>query len=73
MIAVFANGLVGFGVRDAKRESRLLLVLPLVVAIAFFLSRISIACGVGDPGTSAKSYKPRVLTACAMTECPKNT
>ncbi|MGN6720101.1 MAG: hypothetical protein ACTHLX_22255 [Candidatus Binatia bacterium] len=37
MIAVFANGLVGFGARDAQRESRLLLILPLVVAIAFFL------------------------------------
>jgi hypothetical protein len=37
MIAVFANALVGFGARDAKRESKLLLILPLVVAIAFFL------------------------------------
>jgi hypothetical protein len=37
VIAVFANGLVGFGARDAKRESKLLLILPLVVAIAFFL------------------------------------
>ena len=37
MIAVFANGLVGFGARDSKRESKLLLILPLVVAIAFFL------------------------------------
>jgi len=37
MIAVFSNALVGFGARDAKRESKLLLILPLVVAIAFFL------------------------------------
>jgi hypothetical protein len=37
MIAVFATALVGFGARDAKRESKLLLILPLVVAIAFFL------------------------------------
>lgn len=37
MIAIFANGLVGFGARDAQRESILLLILPLVVAIAFFL------------------------------------
>ncbi len=37
MIALFANALVGFGARDAKRESKLLLILPLVVAIAFFL------------------------------------
>jgi hypothetical protein len=56
MIAVFANGLVGFGVRDAKRESRLLLVLPLVVAIAFFLSRISIARGVGRSGYIRKIF-----------------
>ena len=37
MIAFFANALVGFGARDAQRESKLLLILPLVVAIAFFL------------------------------------
>ena len=37
VIAIFANALVGFGARDAKRESKLLLILPLVVAIAFFL------------------------------------
>jgi hypothetical protein len=37
VIAICANTLVGFGARDAKRESKLLLVLPLIVAIAFFL------------------------------------
>jgi len=37
MIAICSNVLFGFGARDAKRESKLLLVLPLVVAIAFFL------------------------------------
>jgi hypothetical protein len=36
-IAICCNLLIGYGVRDAKKESRLLLVLPLVVAIAFFL------------------------------------
>ena len=37
LIAICSNVLVGFGARDAKRESKLLLILPLVVAIAFFL------------------------------------
>src|SRR5215813_14845 len=36
-IAIFANVLVGFGVRNANVEFGLLLVLPLVVAVAFFL------------------------------------
>ena len=36
-IAIFANALVGVGVKNANAEFRLLLVLPLVVAIAFFL------------------------------------
>jgi hypothetical protein len=37
VIAICANALVGFGARDAKRESKLLLVLPVVAGIAFFL------------------------------------
>lgn len=36
-IAICAGILVGIGVRNPKDESRLLLVLPLVVSIAFFL------------------------------------
>ena len=36
-IAVCANLLVGFGARRARREVLLLIVMPLVVAIAFFL------------------------------------
>ena len=36
-IAVCANALVGLGARNAKQEFTLLLILPLVVAIAFFL------------------------------------
>lgn len=36
-IAVCANALVGLGARNAKPEFTLLLILPLVVAIAFFL------------------------------------
>jgi len=36
-IAIFASVLVGFGVRNANVEFGLLLVLPLVVAVAFFL------------------------------------
>jgi len=36
-IAICANALFGFGVSDAKRESKLLLILPVIVAIAFFL------------------------------------
>ena len=36
-IAICANALVGLGARNAKREFTLLLILPLVVAIAFFL------------------------------------
>ena len=37
IIAICSNVLFGFGARDAKRESKLLLILPLVVAVAFFL------------------------------------
>jgi len=36
-VAVCANVLVGFGARNPKAESWLLLVLPLVISIAFFL------------------------------------
>ena len=36
-IAICSNALVGLGARNAKREFTLLLTLPLVVAIAFFL------------------------------------
>jgi len=36
-IAICSNALVGFGARDAQRESKLLLILPLVAATAFFL------------------------------------
>jgi len=36
-IAICSNALVGFGARDAKAEYRLLLILPIVVSIAFFL------------------------------------
>ena len=37
VIAICSNALVGFGARNAKWESKLLLILPLVVATAFFL------------------------------------
>ncbi len=36
-IAICCNLLIGYGARDAKAESRLLLVLPLVTALSFFL------------------------------------
>jgi len=36
-IAICSNALVGLGARNTKREFTLLLILPLVVAIAFFL------------------------------------
>jgi hypothetical protein len=36
-IAICSVALVGFGARNAKAESKLLLVLPLVTSIAFFL------------------------------------
>jgi len=36
-IAVCCNVLVGYGARNAKTEGRLLLVVPLVVAISFML------------------------------------
>lgn len=36
-IALCANFMVGYGAKNPKRELRLLLVLPIVVAIAFFL------------------------------------
>ena len=37
LIAICSNMLVGFGAKSAKTEFGLLLVLPLVVSIAFFL------------------------------------
>jgi hypothetical protein len=37
VIAICCNVLVGYGVKDAKAERILLLVLPLVASIAFFL------------------------------------
>ena len=36
-VAICSNALVGFGARNAKAESWLLLVLPLIISIAFFL------------------------------------
>jgi hypothetical protein len=36
-IAIGSNVLIGFGARNVKAEGRLLLVLPLIVSIAFFL------------------------------------
>ena len=36
-IAICCNLLIGFSVRDAKAEGLLLLILPLVVSISFFL------------------------------------
>ena len=36
-IAICSNALVGYGLSDPKRETKLLLILPPVVAIAFFL------------------------------------
>jgi hypothetical protein len=36
-IAIFSNLLIGYGARPAKAHELLLLVLPLVVSIAFFL------------------------------------
>ncbi|HEY1234693.1 MAG TPA: hypothetical protein VGH22_15045, partial [Candidatus Binatia bacterium] len=63
MIALFANALVGFGASDAKRESKLLLILPLVVAIAFFLIAGRKPTRWRNPGVSAKSSKPRGIAA----------
>ncbi len=37
LIAMFGNLMFGFASRNPKSESRLLLVLPLVVSVAFFL------------------------------------
>lgn len=36
-IALCANAMLGLGAKSAKAESLMLIVLPLVVAIAFFL------------------------------------
>jgi len=36
-IAICSNALIGFGARHPKAEYRLLLILPLVISIAFFL------------------------------------
>ena len=37
VIGVFCNVLIGYSARSPKAESTLLLVLPLIVAVAFFL------------------------------------
>ena len=37
LIAICSNLLVGYGARKPKEEVRMLLILPLIVAVAFFL------------------------------------
>ena len=61
MIAVCSNVLFGFGARDPKRESRLMLVLPLVVAIAFFL-----IADIDSPRTGVIKVQPQNLISLAQ-------
>ncbi|MCC6195532.1 MAG: hypothetical protein IT518_13800 [Burkholderiales bacterium] len=59
-IAVCANFMVGFGSKDPKAELRLLLVLPVIVSVAFFL--------IGDidaPHSGAIRIAPQNLEALA--------
>jgi hypothetical protein len=37
LMAVFANALLGYGARQGQTNRRLLLVLPIIISIAFFL------------------------------------
>jgi hypothetical protein len=56
VIAICANALVGFGARDAKRESKLLLVLPLVAGSAYFL-----IADIDSPRGGANKVHPQNL------------
>ncbi len=64
-IAVCCNLLLGYGVRDAKKESRLLLVLPLVVALSFFL-----IADIDSPRGGAIRVSPLNLMSLAATLPP---
>ncbi len=37
VIAIFANGLIGYGARDAKAEGKVLFVMPVIAAVSFLL------------------------------------
>jgi F0F1-type ATP synthase membrane subunit c/vacuolar-type H+-ATPase subunit K len=60
-IAICAVALVGFGARRPKAESKLLLVLPLVVAIAFFL-----ISDIDSPRRGLIHVKPQNLLSLAQ-------
>jgi len=60
-IAICSVALVGFGARNAKAESKLLLVLPLVVAIAFFL-----IADIDSPRRGLIHVKPQNLLSLAQ-------
>lgn len=55
-IAIFSNAMVGFGLRKPKAELWLLLILPLVVSVAFFL-----IADIDSPGGGFIRVNPRNL------------
>lgn len=55
-VAIFSNGLVGYGVRSAKVNAGLLFVLPLIVSIAFLL-----IADIDSPRTGLISVTPQNL------------
>src|SRR5499425_2628678 len=60
-IAICSVGLVGFGARNPKAESKLLLILPLVVSIAFFL-----IADIDSPRRGLIHVKPQNLLSLAQ-------
>ncbi len=60
-IAICSVALVGFGARNPKAESKLLLILPLVVAIAFFL-----IADIDSPRRGLIHVKPQNLLSLAQ-------
>ncbi len=56
VIAIFSNAMVGFGLRKPKAELWLLLILPLVVSVAFFL-----IADIDSPGGGFIRVNPRNL------------
>jgi hypothetical protein len=59
-IAIASNVLIGYGVRDIKSEASLLLVLPLIVSIAFFL-----IADIDSPRTGIIRVIPQNLSSLA--------
>ena len=60
-IAICSNLLIGYGVRNAERKATLLLVLPIVVSISFFL-----VSDIDSPRGGIIHVPPQNLTSLAQ-------